>query len=247
MGDERALLIEGIKAHASKEPRTTQALIGPSEIGTDCDRCLAHKLVGTPHNGWVSWLPIIGTAVHVWLAGMLLTELDGWVSERKVAVGVIGNRLIWGSCDAFHVERGLVVDFKIVGANTLKAAKVKPRGQYRVQGHLYGRGWELAGYDVNDVAILHLPRNSPALADSVWWSEPYDRDLALAAIARANLLWRRCRDEGAENVIPTLPRAEACYDCVRYPSLPGEQSLSALPKTGDPWAGILPPGQGVLP
>jgi hypothetical protein len=49
------------------QPRSQQTLIGPSEIGTDCLRCLARKLAGierykasTVHE--VPWLPFLGTS-----------------------------------------------------------------------------------------------------------------------------------------------------------------------------------------
>lgn len=63
-----AIVAQGI----NNQPRSQQKLIGPSEIGTSCVRCLARKLAGVeklPPQGIndVPWLPAIGTAVHTML------------------------------------------------------------------------------------------------------------------------------------------------------------------------------------
>jgi site-specific DNA-cytosine methylase len=229
-------LIDIIEKAIHNHPRSKQTLIGPSEIGTECLRCLAKKLLGIPQTRDAAWLPQVGTAVHAWLDDVF-TDCDcGWHPERRVVVGIIGNRLIGGTCDLNG--KGTVVDHKIVGAETLKKLKkFGPKPEYRVQDHMYGRGYELLGERVTDVSLLFLPRNSPTLADSMFWTEPYNRDIALRALERAEKVYRFVTDDPAN--ILKLPRAVPCYDCYRYAQLPGEDDGTAnLPKQGHPFAGI---------
>src|SRR5690606_22301369 len=138
-----------------------------SEIGIPCDRCLGHKLAGTPEvPGPLPWLPTVGTAVHAWLDeaftdATLRLAGEGrearWISEAKVDVGEIDGVTITGSCDLYDIETATTVDWKVVGASTLRLAKAGPSPTYRAQGHLYGRGWTRAGRPVRRVAIFYLP------------------------------------------------------------------------------------------
>lgn len=235
-------LIGAYERQIKAAPRTMQQLVGPSEIGTPCDRCLAHKLLGTSQQRGADWLPTIGAAVHAWSADALNSQLPEAITEQRVIVGIVGDRLIGGTSDIFYRSR--VTDLKVVGANTLKAARSSPTVVYKRQVQCYGRGWELAGWDVEEVSILYVPRNSPSLGDAVWWSEPYDRNVAIETLDRANQLYWRLRIEGP-GIIPTLHREPGCYDCPRYPLLPGEAPLGALPKTGMPFAGIIGPAETV--
>ncbi|MGH9249909.1 MAG: DNA cytosine methyltransferase, partial [Acidimicrobiales bacterium] len=239
-------IIDAFEAAIAYHPRTQQRLIGPSEIGTSCDRCLAHKLVGSQQNRGGAWLPTIGTAVHAWADPALRRFLPRMLTELRVYIGIIGNRLIGGTADIFDPVEGRIVDLKVVGANTLKHAKAGPTAMYRKQVQGYGRGCELAGHEVNEVAILYLPRNSPSLADSIWWSQPYDRQVTIDTLSYVDAMWQMLQGQAPADLIPTLAREPGCYDCPRYPLFPGEAPLGDLPKTGQPFAGILPPA-GTVP
>lgn len=230
-------LIDIIEHAITNHPRSQQVLIGPSEIGDPCARCLGKKLLGIPQTRGDAWLPTIGTAVHRWLDDTI-TDCDcGWHTEKRVTVGIIGNRIIKGSCDLFG--KSTVVDHKVTGANTLKTvSRHGPPQNYRVQGHLYGRGYELEGEEVHHISLLFLPRNSPSLSDSIYWTEPYNRDIALAALERADHLAQMLAADPGKVI--ELPRATQCYDCYRYAQLPGEDSaLDSLPKGGSPFEGLL--------
>ena len=216
-----------------RQPRSLQKLIGPSEIGTPCDHCLAAKLAGWEETQRdTAWLPFIGTAVHAALADFFeaandqshrLGEPKRWRVEQRVEVGTIGHHHISGTCDLYDTATGTVCDFKIVGAETLRTAKAAPKDVYRTQVHLYGLGYENAGHTPERVMIAHLPRNATSLSQAVIWDEPYDRDTAVTALARANrvhanlaaltALGTRARDEW----ITSLDRASGCFSCRRYP------------------------------
>jgi hypothetical protein len=211
------------------QPRSQQTLIGPSEIGIDCDRCLGHKLAGTPQRREAAWLPYIGTAMHAQLERVFLDAgLNGrWAAETRVWVGDIDGQEIHGSCDLLDAEHGTVVDFKLVGATTLTSARIGPSAQYRTQAHLYGRGWQHNGVEVKHVAIWYLPRNAVTLDNGIWWTEPYDEQIAIDALTRADALAQAIRILGAEQILPTLERKPGCYDCRRYPAYPSDPQPSS--------------------
>ena len=204
-----------IEAAMVNAPRSLQKRIGPSELGIECGRCLAHKLAGTPERPEAAWLPQIGTAVHEWLEGVFLRHeltranlgMPGrYLPENRITVGVINGMDISGSIDVLDIASGTVVDWKIVGTTTLKSAKAHGASlQYQRQAHLYGKGWEDAGYTVKSVLIYFLPRNSISLSDAVPWQAPYDRQVALDTIARADNLARSIAAQGLDAVLAGLP------------------------------------------
>lgn len=234
----RRELLVTIRRRITAHPRSAQQVIGPSELGTPCLRRLALKLSGvTSSQASAAWRPTVGTAVHTWLADTFdAAERDNpgrWATEARVMVGTVGGREIWGSCDLYDRTTATVVDWKVVGATTLRTARRSgPSEQYRTQLHLYGRGYRNAGLPVERVAIMYLP-SSGELADAVWWSEQYTEDVALQALSRADGLVAAMYAAGPEVVVPALPTAEAyCTGCpwfdpgARTPlACPGHQTL----------------------
>lgn len=181
------VITDSITAH----PRSLQKRIGPSEIGMDCTRRLIHKLAGdTEPDRGIAWKPTVGTACHTQMEAWFgaLPETEGYLVEKKVTVGTIGNTPITGSTDLFSVNDRTVIDWKFVGPAMLKKYKASgPSNQYRVQAHLYGTGWVNAGYEVEQVMIAFLPRDGE-LGDAYFWWEPYQPEIADAALAKANQL-----------------------------------------------------------
>lgn len=220
-------LIEHGLAH---QPRSLQKRIGPSELGADCIHCLAAKLAGWDKTQDRAWLPAIGTGVH-----MLLEELfhrfeaenqtgrPRFLMEQRVTVGEIGGTPITGSTDLVDLWAGMTVDWKCVGPSTLRKYKTGPSATYRAQAHLYAKGWRAAGHAIDTVAICFLPRNSPNMRDGFWWHEPYDEQLALDVLARANQLHttltalQAVSTQTRDAWITQLPRASDCWDCARFP------------------------------
>lgn len=184
---ELTYFIERAIHHA---PRSLQKAIGPSEIGIECARRLGYKLAGVPEvNQGDGWLATIGTATHAWLAGTFaaantLLGQERFLLEQRVNVGSYGGEPVIGSTDLYDRVTRRVVDFKILGKTTLEALKKKgPSGQYRAQGHAYGRGWVAAGHPVERVAVWGLPRNAP-LDQSHLWEEAYDEQVVTGALTR---------------------------------------------------------------
>lgn len=186
-------LFDAIERRIREHPRSQQIAIGPSEIGTACARQLAHRMAATPpvRDRGAPWLPTLGTAVHDWLAETLIMENArlGWTRylvENRVNAGHInGYGDLDGSADVFDRLTGSAIDWKIVGDSKLKTYAREPRAEYKVQPHVYGRGFARRGLTVRRVVLMLLPRNKDRVRDGVVWSEPYDEAVALDAIARA--------------------------------------------------------------
>lgn len=227
-----------IAAHVRAHPRSQQKRIGPSELGTPCARKLAYKVTGSAlhrQDMGTAWRPAVGTAVHAYLEKALIgyndaTGQDRYLTETPVNCGEIDGVSLIGSVDVYDVARATVVDFKIVGPTSLKKARSQGASAiYRTQVQLYGRGFTRAGWPVDHVAILWLP-SAGEIAEAVFWSEPYDENVALAAISRAEALAQAIRLGGAENVIPSLPRADDwCQSCPWFSASATEASVSSCP------------------
>ena len=193
-------VIQTVKQAAARAPRSLQAAVGPSELGTPCLRRLGYKAIDhdpKPNTDTDPWASVIGTATHAWMAetyGRLNRDArrdrgdhvsipvpaDRYLIEHRVHLP--GG--ISGSCDLFDRDTGYVIDWKVTGLDRLKGyRKIGPGQQYRTQGHLYGLGMQLAGERVERVAIVFLPRGGRI--DQLYpWSEPYDPQIAIDALRR---------------------------------------------------------------
>lgn len=229
-----------IEDHINHQPRSLQKRIGPSEIGEPCTHCLAAKLAGWEKTEeGTPWLPFIGTAVHAYLED-LFTSInteeatkgrgETFWCEQKVNVGQIAGVDIWGSTDLYLPDQigaaraGMTVDWKIVGANTLKQVHRdhEPSLKYVVQAHLYAKGWNDAGHKTSHVCVYFMPRNAMSLDDGVIWVDEYRPDIAKAALERANRLainiaaLETVSTEARDEWIRGLDREPGCWDCKKY-------------------------------
>lgn len=249
-------LLGVIEAAIMHHPRSLQRSIGPSELGMDCIRCLAHKLGGTPEIRTPAWLPTIGTAVHEWLEGVFLRHEQARASigmparylvEHRVTVGAVAAEQVRGNTDIYDTHSGTVVDWKIVGTTTLCSARVHgAKEQYRRQAMLYGLGWECRGFTVRNVLIFFLPRNAVSLRDAYPWLGPYDRALAEDTLARADALAWRIHREGLPAVLDSIPEHVGDdFTCPRYPDYRVTTSPPAL--TLGPAPALAPALAGASP
>lgn len=210
------------------QPRTLQTRIGPSEF-VSCDACLISKLAGIPEHRspGTSWLPFVGTSVHEQLQNIFAAQNTGprarFLTELTVSVGEVAGVDITGHVDLYDVATGEVSDWKVAGVTTLrKVRKDGPSPLYRVQGHLYGRGVTRRGLPVTRVRVAYLPRNAVSLADAEIWDEPYDEQVALAALARADRFATWIGLFGADALLSTAAHTGAEFSCSRYLD-PGSQ------------------------
>jgi hypothetical protein len=205
----------------ANQPRTLQQTIGPSELGIPCTRRLIHKLVRDqePSRRDPAWLAYIGSCVHSGLeSGIRRHPMNQatdrpwhpeaqprFLLEERVHVGDAGGQQIWGNADVFDIDSGTVVDWKVVGPDRLSHyIKNGPGPQYRTQAHLYGRGFARAGYTVNTVMIMFLPREGQ-LRTHHMWAEPYDESVALQGLERVDTLYNLIDVIGLDECLALYP------------------------------------------
>lgn len=252
--DVRADLLDVIRRTIMAHPRSLQKRIGPSEIGTPCTRKLGYKLAGVEpvRPPSPAWRPTVGTAVHAWLQEAFEAEnralgWDRWLTEQKVAPGVIGTETITGHCDLFDLLTGTVIDWKIPGPSSIKAKRSagSPGQTYRVQAHAYGLGFALAGgYEVKHVAIMFLP-SAGELSEHYYWTEPFSPSLAFEAFDRAQGVLDAIDTLGMDALALLPVAADYCSNCEWWSpgsedarvACPGVEAVAAPPLARSIWGG----------
>ncbi len=131
-----------------------------------------------------------------------------WLVEQRVEVAPG----LGGSCDLYDTHTDTVIDWKVVGATSMRKYKAEgPREQYIVQANLYGLGFENAGYQPKNVALAFIPRGG--MLTGMWlWTAPYDRQKALDALARL---------ETIRSAIVTLDPEATPANWAFFPATPG--------------------------
>lgn len=201
----------------TKDNRSAQVTLGPSEIGTPCDRRLAMALLGVvPVNpGGDGWAAFVGTCTHVGM-GEVYTFADAGTGRYAVEMPVfLGIPTVpRGTTDLLDRRDGTVIDWKVMGKYSLdKFKKEGPSRTYRVQAHSYGLGAERGGEKVKNVAIVALPRAGSSLDEMHIWTEKYDRKFAQAALDRveriSNEINRMYGESGVSDAGPASPMEAA--------------------------------------
>ena len=235
-----------IASRIDLHPRSQQKRIGPSEIGEPCTRRLAYKLLDLPPSNPRpgSWKPTVGTAVHAWLEQALrghdeTNTHDRFYLEERVTVGQVNGTDIDGSCDVYDRVTATVIDWKIVGAEALRRYRLNGPGEkYRIQTHLYGRGFANRDLPVDNVAIYFLPQNGE-LGDGHYWTEPYDPQIAVDALTRLETV-AGVATSGGVHALPLLPTADSfCTYCPWFrqgstdlaEGCPGDANRQQRPRT----------------
>lgn len=179
--------------------RSQQTMIGPSELGSECDRKIAYRLADMPEtNRWMDPLPaIVGTAVHKWLEKAVnkfqaIHHMDRWETE----ITIHPDPLVTGHCDLYDRDKAMVLDFKTVSPTKLKEWKKSgPPEHYKDQVNLYAKGLLLTGRKVKTVALMAVPR-SGWLRECQIWVEDYDPDRAQRALNRMYRIGQQLIDMG---------------------------------------------------
>lgn len=183
--------------------------------------------------------PLLGTAFHL-LCEKRSRDMEQEAKvlvEQSVHVGDVGGYgPIKGTLDRFDIGAGEVMDWKLVSLKKRDAFKrlyrksqrdsfdviVEDYGaaqflQYYIQLCLYGKGMEDQGYDVSAVTLLLLPRDATVHvveSELTTLSMPYDRDLAIYALGRAGLIYKKACE--SDDLITALDSAPECYYCNKY-------------------------------
>lgn len=241
---------------AANAPRSLQTQIGPSQVGTPCDRKLALMVTETASldmRGSASWASTLGTAMHGWLQETFMMDnvnnssagnIPRWLVEMRVNVGEIDGKPCLGNADLYDRVTCGVWDWKLTGTKTIQKAKANgPARNYRVQAQLYGRGFIRRGVPVDYVGIAYLPRNGSTVGDGFFWAEPYNPELAESALQRASALSVAMRTAGPNVLLPALAtQDDYCTSCPWFvPGIPvasvqgcpGHNRTPAIPPDGN--------------
>lgn len=181
LGVTPEMVADLIVADDRDRPRSKQRRVGPSGLGTPCQRKLGYQILDVDRvntsDPLAAW---IGTAGHSSLERILDGHPD-WLTETRVE---LPGYNITGTSDAFHLPSGTVVDWKFAGVAAMKKAKTAGADpQYRIQAHLYGYGMAIQGHNVNRVAIVYIPRSGLSSGIHIW-SEPYDESVVEQTMRR---------------------------------------------------------------
>lgn len=229
--DVARTLVEQVKEYATFSPRSQQTMIGASEIGTPCSRRLAYKLLGVEpvNTDMDSWPAIVGTSVHYYLERAFKKNPD-YLTEVKVVL----EPWTKGTADLVHLPSKTVIDHKVVGATALK--KYKSEGmsaQYRVQLNAYALGLRLAGYEIDNIAIMFWSR-SGMMRDAFSITEPYDEALVDATFKRFDAI--KAMVQMGTDALPLIPTTPThCMYCPYFFPLSSDMTESCNGvKTVDP-------------
>jgi hypothetical protein len=181
-------LEELIWSRAAQSPRSLQRTPGPSSLGTECDRELAHTLAGTPPANLSAdpWAAIVGTAVHAWMAG-LFEDLDGGTG-RYLVEHPTTYRGISGTLDLYDRRRAMVIDWKTCKLDRLRGIRREgPPRSYIIQSQIYAAGLAEAGESPQRAALVFLPVDG-RLRDLYVWAADVDPTIAASALERVEAL-----------------------------------------------------------
>lgn len=222
--------------------RDRQRRVGPSELGDPCQRCLAEKLIGAHEDErqGTPLAPFLGTAFHAYADSLSHAYEEGdrgnglVLTECLVEVGEAGGYgTVTGSMDRFDVREGHGIDWKILSKRRIRdmSRAFDPNGEwwdfsqatsnaastltkYLLQLTLYGRGMERAGYEVNRLSLVMLPRDATidTIEDAATELEiEYRPDVAERVLARAGAIFEWA-SQNPERV-DLLPSDPYCYYC----------------------------------
>jgi hypothetical protein len=179
----------------TSDNRSAQTTLGPSEIGTPCDRRLAMSLMRCPpvNPGGDGWASFVGTCVHAGLADMFLWasgDTGRFAVETPLA---FPSKLVpRGTGDLLDRVLCTFIDHKAQGSWSRNKLKTQGPGEtYRVQLHTYAYGARQRGEKVDYVALISWPREASNLDDLYVWAEPYSPTVARDALCRVDDIQER--------------------------------------------------------
>jgi hypothetical protein len=213
-------------AYSNRMERSVQETLGPSEIGTPCDRRLAMSLLHIPpvNPGMDGWASFVGTCIHSGLADMFQwADANQGRFVVEVPLEFPSKLVPKGTSDLLDRVLCMVDDHKAMGRfslDKLRTEGIKPL--YRTQLHVYAYGQKLKGERITHVACIGWPREQATLKDLYAVVEPYDESIALDAFARIEEINKRvavarARERGTKLQIARLfPVQDDCAFCPFY-------------------------------
>lgn len=195
----------------TSDNRSAQVTMGPSEMGTPCDRRLALSLMRMPpvNPGGDGWAAFVGTCIHAGLEQMFMWADAGtgrFAVEQRLE---FGNVFVpKGTADLIDRVLLMVLDHKCQGRWSRNKLKTQgPSPTYRVQAHVYAYGARLRGEKIEKIAIISWPRDEASLDDLYVHVEDYDPAIVKKAFARVEAIGAEVERKQAElNLTYSLDR-----------------------------------------
>lgn len=218
-------------------PRSQQVYIGPSEVGQECVRRLAYKLLDwekANESGGGSWAANVGTAIHSFLEEIFSKYPEKYEVEQKVQI----RANLSGTVDLFDKEKGYVLDWKTTSPAGVKAKRSEgATSQQITQVQLYGYGKAQQGVQVNKVGLIFLPTGGQ-ITDMHIELYDYDENAALSALARLDSVYELLSTIDVEEnpqmwpLIPATP-SRMCMYCPYYRPFSTDLSIACNGDTGE--------------
>jgi hypothetical protein len=197
-------------------PRSQQVYIGPSEVGQECTRKLAYKLLDwekVNESSGGNWAAQVGTAIHSHLEGIFAKFPDRFEVESKVKI----RANLSGTVDLYDKENGIVIDWKTTSpANVKEKRNSGASNQQIIQVQLYAYGKAQEGHDVKQVGLAFLPTGGQ-ISDMHLELHPYDEQIAIGALQRLDNVYELLSTVDVENspamweLIPKVPSRNCNY------------------------------------
>lgn len=211
---------EMFHGYTRRTARTTQGHLGPSEVGSPCDRRLAMSLMRVPavSPGGDNWASFVGTWVHLGLSEVFMWA-DAGSGRFAVELPLEFPSVLMprGTGDLLDRVLCAFLDHKVMGKWSLdKLRTLGPSRTYRVQVHLYAFAARKSGENVTDVAIIGWPREGSSLDDLYVWTEPYDPRVAQEAMQRLERIGQQVEALGTmdpRQKARTFPASDDCRYC----------------------------------
>lgn len=186
----------------SADNRSAQATMGPSEMGTPCDRRLALSLMRMPpvNPGGDGWAAFVGTCIHAGLEQLFLWADAGtgrFATEQRLEFGSV--YVPKGTADLIDRTLLMILDHKCQGRwsrNKLKTSGPSPT--YKVQAHVYAYGARLRGEKIEKIAIVSWPRDEATLDDLYVHVEDYNPAVVKRAFERVEEIGAQVEQKRAE-------------------------------------------------
>lgn len=182
----------------SADNRSAQVTMGPSEMGTPCDRRLALSLMRMPpvNPGGDGWAAFVGTCIHAGLEQMFMWADAGtgrFAVEQRLEFD--SKYVPKGTADLIDRTLFMLDDHKCQGRWSRNKLRTQgPSWTYRTQAHVYAYGARKRGEKIERVAIISWPRDEATLDDLYVWTEEYRPDIVQKAFARVDRIGGEVED-----------------------------------------------------
>lgn len=202
-------LKEMFHGFSNRMERNQQPTLGPSEIGSPCDRRIALSLMRYPtiNPGGDNWASFVGTCGHSGLEEMFVwADAGSGRYAAEVRLNFPNKHVPHGTTDLVDRTLQAAMDHKFMGQWSLdKLKREGPSETYRIQLHTYAYGLTIKGEKIKHVCLIAWPRDKGNLDDMYVWTEEYDPDIARAALKRVDGIAGTVLVEGGDHIAYTLP------------------------------------------